>query len=95
MSATRNPLVDRYLSDLRAALSDLPRRQRDELVAEIEAHIGEALAPGASDAEVLTLLDRRMFGRVHGLMIPSTVSRNRAHSALNTSSTDRPAGVSA
>ncbi|HEV8154328.1 MAG TPA: hypothetical protein VGP67_02265 [Gaiellales bacterium] len=58
MTATRNQLVDRYLADLHDALRDLPRRQRDELVGEIEAHIDEALPSGASDAEVRTLLDR-------------------------------------
>jgi hypothetical protein len=58
MSATRNRLIDRYLEELRAALRDLPRRQRDELVGEIEAHITETVPPEATDAEVLTALDR-------------------------------------
>jgi len=58
VSATRNRMVDRYLDDLRAALRELPKRQRDELVAEIQAHLDGTLPPGASDAEVLTALDR-------------------------------------
>lgn len=58
MTATANPLVDRYLRDLRRALREMPRRQRDELVAEIEGHISESLPPEASDAEVLAALDR-------------------------------------
>ncbi|MDX6551180.1 MAG: hypothetical protein QOJ31_1864 [Gaiellales bacterium] len=58
MNTNAHPLVERYLRDLRAALRDMPRRQRDELVAEIAGHIEETLSPGASDAEVLTALDR-------------------------------------
>jgi uncharacterized membrane protein len=58
VNATTHPLVERYLRDLREALRDMPRRQRDELVAEIASHIEETLPPGASDAEVLTALDR-------------------------------------
>jgi hypothetical protein len=58
MSATRNRHVDRYLDELSEALGDLPRRQRDELVAEIEQHITETVSPEATDAEVLTALDR-------------------------------------
>jgi uncharacterized membrane protein len=58
VNATTHPLVERYLRDLREALRDLPRRQRDELVAEIASHIEQTLPPDASDAEVLTALDR-------------------------------------
>jgi hypothetical protein len=58
LTVTRNQLVERYLADLHEALGDLPRRQRDELIGEIQAHIDEALPSGASDAEVRTLLDR-------------------------------------
>jgi hypothetical protein len=36
----------------------LPRGRRSELVDEIEAHLDEAIAPSASDAEVLSVLDR-------------------------------------
>jgi hypothetical protein len=58
VTVTQNQLVDKYMADLRDALGDLPRRQRDELVREIQAHIDEALPSGASGAEVRTLLDR-------------------------------------
>ena len=58
MNATKHPAVERYLRDLRAALRDMSRRQRDELVAEIASHIEQTLPAGASDAEVLMALDR-------------------------------------
>ncbi len=58
MSTTRSPLIDRYLTELRGALREMPRRHRDELVAEIEAHIEQTVPDSASDAEVLTALDR-------------------------------------
>jgi hypothetical protein len=58
VTTTANPLVDRYLRDLRGALRGMPGRQRDELVAEISGHIGETLLPGASDAEVQAALER-------------------------------------
>ncbi|HVI18695.1 MAG TPA: hypothetical protein VM712_09960 [Gaiellales bacterium] len=58
MTMTRHTLVDGYLADLRDASRDLPRREREELVGEIQAHIDETLPAGASDAEVRTLLDR-------------------------------------
>jgi len=58
VTVTQNHLVDKYLADLRDALRDMPRRQRDELVGEIRAHIDEALPSGSSDADVRTLLDR-------------------------------------
>lgn len=58
MSATRNRLVDSYLSDLRAALRDLPRKQREELAADVSSHLEATIPLGATDAEVLTALDR-------------------------------------
>jgi uncharacterized membrane protein len=58
VNATTHPLVERYLRDLREALRDMPRRQRDELVAEIASHIEQTLPEGASDAEAMTALDR-------------------------------------
>jgi hypothetical protein len=58
VNTTTHPLVERYLRDLHAALRDMPRRQRDELVAEIAGHIEETLPAGASDAAVMTALDR-------------------------------------
>jgi uncharacterized membrane protein len=58
MAANRHPLAERYLAELRVALSDLPRRRRDELVAEIQAHLDETAPPGSSDAQVAEALDR-------------------------------------
>ena len=57
-TGTMHPLVRDYLDRLRRAGRRLPDRQRTELVAEIEAHLEAAVPPGASDAEVLTALDR-------------------------------------
>ena len=47
-----------YIKQLRRAARQLPRANRDELVAQIEEHLREALAPGASEAAVRTELDR-------------------------------------
>jgi hypothetical protein len=59
MSSTlTNPLVRAYLDGLRSAARDLPRARQNELVHDIEEHLSEAIPPGASDAEVLTALDR-------------------------------------
>lgn len=58
MTATANPLVERYLRNLRSALRDMPRRERAELIAEIEAHLSETVGAGASDAEALAALER-------------------------------------
>jgi len=58
MSATRNRLVDGYLDDLRNSLRDLPRKQREELVAEVSSHLEATIPMGAGEAEVLTALDR-------------------------------------
>jgi uncharacterized membrane protein len=57
-STPTNPLVSSYLAALRSAARDLPRGRRNELMREIEAHLAEAIPPGASDAEILTVLDR-------------------------------------
>ena len=53
-----HPLVDRYLRDLRDALRDVPARQRDELLAEISAHIEESLPEDPSEAQVRSALER-------------------------------------
>lgn len=57
-TAVQNHLVDEYLKELRAAARGLPRSARSELVASIEEHITEALAPEADEVEVRTALDR-------------------------------------
>ena len=58
MSATRHRLVDGYVAELREAVSDLPRKQREELVAEVSSHLEATIPLSASEAEVLTALDR-------------------------------------
>jgi uncharacterized membrane protein len=55
---TLHPLADKYLTRLRRAGRGLPPGRRRELLAEIEAHLSEAIDPKASDAQALTVLDR-------------------------------------
>ena len=55
---TLHPLADEYLTRLRRAGRGLPPGRRRELLAEIEAHLSEAIDPKASDAQALTVLDR-------------------------------------
>ena len=55
---TLHPLAADYLERLRRAGRGLPPGRRRELLAEIEGHLSEAIEPGASDAEALTVLDR-------------------------------------
>lgn len=51
-----HPVVERYLGALRAGLADVPAGERGDIVSEIEAHIGEALAAGRDPADVLGAL---------------------------------------
>lgn len=53
-------IIAGYLARLKEALAALPRRRRDEIVAEIEEHISEARAGLAqeTDTDVLDILDR-------------------------------------
>ena len=55
---TIHPLVAEYLKRLRRAAAQLPPDRRTELVAEIEAHLADALDPGVTDAEALRVLRR-------------------------------------
>jgi hypothetical protein len=57
-TGTLHPLARDYLERLRKAAAPLPADARRDLVAEIEAHLAEALPEHASDAEALTVLDR-------------------------------------
>jgi uncharacterized membrane protein len=57
-AATLHPLAKDYLKRLKKAAASLPRARRKELLAEIEAHLAEALPPGASEAEALNALER-------------------------------------
>jgi hypothetical protein len=58
MSTPLHPLASEYLDRLRLEARHLPRAQRRELLADIEAHLAEATDPSMSDADVLTALDR-------------------------------------
>src|SRR5437016_12199104 len=53
-------LIDGYLARLRVAATDLPSSVRDELIADMRAHIAEARSREAqeTDATVLNILDR-------------------------------------
>ncbi len=53
-----HPLAATYLERLRRAGRGLPPDRRRELLAEIEGHLSEAIDPGATDAQVLTILDK-------------------------------------
>ena len=55
---TLHPLAAEYLERLRRAGRGLPSGRRRELLAEIEGHLSEAIEPGASDAQALTVLDK-------------------------------------
>lgn len=58
MTHSSHPLAGDYLARLRRAAAGLPRDRRRELLADIEAHLAEALPPTATAAEALTVLDR-------------------------------------
>ncbi len=53
-------LIEGYLARLRAAAADLPTTDRDELLADVQAHIAEARGRQAeeTDASILNILDR-------------------------------------
>ncbi len=55
---TLHPLAADYLQRLRRAGRGLPPGRRRELLAEIEAHLSEAIGPSASDAQALTVIDK-------------------------------------
>lgn len=57
-TAASDPAVRRYLDELRRATQHLPHHRRDELIEEIEAHIREALATHAREADVREVLER-------------------------------------
>jgi hypothetical protein len=56
MNTTLPPLAEDYLARLDRAAQALPAPDRDELLAELRSHLQTALAPGATDADVLNLL---------------------------------------
>jgi hypothetical protein len=53
-----HPLAADYLRRLRRAGSELPPGRLDDLCAEIESHLAEAIPPGTSDAEALSVIER-------------------------------------
>ncbi len=55
---TLHPLAAEYLQRLRRAGRGVPPGRLRELLAEIEGHLAEAIDPGASDAQALTVLDK-------------------------------------
>jgi hypothetical protein len=57
-SQTLHPLAADYLDRLRRAGRGLPPERLRELLAEIEAHLSEAIERGASDAQACNVLDR-------------------------------------
>jgi len=57
-TAARHPLVEDYLTRLRAEAARLPADQARELVADIDEHLGAALGPDPTEAEVRNVLDR-------------------------------------
>jgi hypothetical protein len=57
-AATLHPLARDYLKRLKKAAAILPRARRNELIAEIESHLSEALPAGASETEALNALER-------------------------------------
>ena len=56
MTSTAHPLTDEYLRRLERAARNLPRDDRDELLAQIRSHIDDALPPGSSEGQVRNLL---------------------------------------
>ena len=59
MSTTAmHPLAADYLRRLRQAGRNLPAGRLDDLCAEIESHLAEAIPPGTSDAEALSVIER-------------------------------------
>jgi hypothetical protein len=57
MMTTTHPLADDYLRRLERAARALPRRDREDLVADIRAHLDAGLSSDATEADVRNLLD--------------------------------------
>jgi hypothetical protein len=57
-TTTLHPLAADYLRSVREAAHGLPRTERRELLAELEAHLQEATQETSTDAEVHGVLDR-------------------------------------
>ena len=57
MMTVTHPLAEDYLRRLERAARVLPRRQREELLAEIRSHLDAGLPPDPTEADVRNLLD--------------------------------------
>lgn len=57
-SLEQNPAIAAYLEELRLRAEPLSPARREELLLEIRSHIGTALPPEASEAQVRQMLDR-------------------------------------
>jgi uncharacterized membrane protein len=57
-TAARHPLVEGYLRSLQTEAARLPYDQARELLADIDEHLGAALPPDPSEAEIRNVLDR-------------------------------------
>ena len=55
---TLHPLAAEYMARLRRASRELPRRRREELLADLNLHLLDAIDADASDAEALNALER-------------------------------------
>jgi uncharacterized membrane protein len=58
MMSTTHPLAEHYLRRLEDSAGVLPRRERDELLAEIRSHLEAGIGPNATEADVRNLLDQ-------------------------------------
>ena len=57
MMTTTHPLADEYLRRLDRAARVLPRREREDLMTDLRAHLDAGLSSGATEADVRNLLD--------------------------------------
>lgn len=71
---TLHPLAAQYLQRLRRAGRRLPPARLGELLADIEAHLSEAIDPSASDAHAQTVLDR--LGEPEAIIAAETPPRD-------------------
>ncbi|MFC6156302.1 HAAS signaling domain-containing protein [Kribbella jiaozuonensis] len=71
MELDSDRLIDAYLNELAAEAAELPAGRRDELLADVRAHIAEARAEGAtSEDEIREMLQR--LGRPREIVAAAT-----------------------
>ena len=73
MMTTTHPLADDYLRRLDRAARTLPRREREDLVADIRAHLDAGLTPDSTEADVRNLLDD--LGRPEDVVVAAAPDR--------------------